>query len=356
MNATQQQFGRRSFRGGLVIASAIVAACVGCSIVRAQETMPSEDELTVLPPLEKPARRIGEHQHIINAIVLSPNGKQLYTGSSDNLISRWSVADGKQTQQYEGHQGGVACLAISPDGKTLYSGGWDNTVRCWGIDKGHEIAALTGHKGTVVALAATPDGKYVISAGDGVRVWDAATKKLVREINDHEKTVWSLAVSPDSKLLLSGGGDETVRLTEIETGNTLRVLTGLQQRVRAVTFSPDGKWIAAAAVGANVVRMWDVESGHEIARFEGNKTGVMSLCFSPDGKRLVVGGGRLNAQGEWDVQKTDGAIWVWDPESSVIVQRFQGHTGYTNGLVFTPDGKSLISSGWDNRASMWRVK
>jgi len=338
----------------LSISLLLMALCSGR--IDGQTTQPAEEEITVLPPLENPLKRIGEHQHIINSIVLSPSGKQLFTGSSDNSISRWALADGKQTMQYEGHQGGVASLALSPDGKVLYSGGWDNMVRVWNVDKGEELATLKGHKGTVIALAASANGQYLVSAGDGVRIWDARKRELMHELREHEKTVWSLAISPDSTLLLSGSGDETVRLTELATGKTVRVFTGLHQRVRAVTFSPDGKWIAAAAVGGNVVRMWDSASGEEIARFEGNKTGVMSLCFSPNGKRLVVGGGRLNDQGEWDIHNTDGGIWVWDPETTAIVQRFQGHTGYTNGLIFTPDGNTLISSGWDNQAKVWRVK
>jgi general transcriptional corepressor TUP1 len=45
-----------------------------------------------------------------------------------------------------------------------------------------------------------------------------------------------------------------------------------------------------------------------------------------------------------------GMIRVWDAETGQLVERLQGHTGRSNGIAFTPDGKGLVSGGTDNRA------
>jgi len=60
-------------------------------------------------------------------------------------------------------------------------------------------------------------------------------------------------VSMQSRLLPTGGfsptggGDQTVRLWNVATGEALAVLHGHNDGVTALAFSPDGKWLASAA-------------------------------------------------------------------------------------------------------------
>ena len=82
------------------------------------------------------------------------------------------------------HQGTVFCTAFSPDGTTLASGGgyYDASIRLWDPATGKEILRIKDG-GVVRDLAWSADGKLLLTAsdGDGVRFWDSATGKLVRQ-------------------------------------------------------------------------------------------------------------------------------------------------------------------------------
>jgi WD40 repeat protein len=52
-----------------------------------------------------------------------------------------------------------------------------------------------------------------------------------------------------------------------------------------ITFSPDGKLLAAGGWG--IIRVWEVGSEKAALQFDGHRGRVTSLAFHPDGKRLA---------------------------------------------------------------------
>src|SRR5262249_49737266 len=67
---------------------------------------------------------------------------------------------------------------------------------------------------------------------------------------------------------------------------------------------------------------------------------VWCASFSPDGKRLVSSG-------------YDGSVFVWDVRTGKQLQRFTGHFGPTFCAAFTPDGRRVASGGWDRTVKVW---
>ena len=53
----------------------------------------------------------------------------MHTDSFPTWRSVWDMATGKEMSKLEGHNGYVYSMAISPDGKTIVSGSSDNTIR-----------------------------------------------------------------------------------------------------------------------------------------------------------------------------------------------------------------------------------
>jgi WD40 repeat protein len=76
------------------------------------------------------------HTEPVYSVTFTPDGKYLATGSFDNTIKLWELANGKEAKTYggpNGHQKMVMCVAISPDGQLLASGSIDNTLKVWDI-------------------------------------------------------------------------------------------------------------------------------------------------------------------------------------------------------------------------------
>ncbi|HEV3262270.1 MAG TPA: hypothetical protein VG013_35795, partial [Gemmataceae bacterium] len=68
-----------------------------------------------------------------------------------------------------------------------------------------------------------------------------------------------------------------------------------------LAFSPDGRYLATAK-DRSAIHLWDVLAGREVGRFTGHEGGVVSLLFTADGKHLVSGGTDTTAL-TWDLTR-----------------------------------------------------
>ena len=96
-----------------------------------------------------------------------------------------------------------------------------------------------------------------------IRLWEAATGRLVRTLAGHSDQVWSVAFSPDGKALVSGGVDKTVRLWDVGLGELKTTLPEHGNFVQAVAFSPDGRTVASASHDGTT-RLWHAATDEDV--------------------------------------------------------------------------------------------
>lgn len=127
------------------------------------------------------------------------------------------------------------------------------------------------------------------------------------------------------------------------TDEALMTLGPPQTGFSSVTVSPDGKRIAAAAMRSEDISIWDAESGSELLTFKGHKNKVAaSVVFSPDGKQLVSGG-------------FDNTIKVWDVSNGSEIMKLSGHTDRVRYAALSPDGKRIASCSFDKTVRLWDI-
>ena len=142
-------------------------------------------------------------------------------------------------------------VAWDASGERLASGSGDKTVKLWEAASGKLLRTLEGHANRVLSVAWDPSGERLASGSDDqtVKLWEAASGKLMRTLEGHANGVWSVAWDPSGERLASGSYDQTVKLWEASSGKLLRTLEGHEGLVRSVAWTPDGRRLAVATTG-----------------------------------------------------------------------------------------------------------
>jgi WD40 repeat protein len=295
----------------------------------------------------------------------SPDGKLLAATANDGAVQLWQVPEYKRLGVTAAPNRGLSApgagaassLAFLPDGKVRALGGTAQALQLWEVPSGKLLTPQDTHAGPVTSVRFSPDGKKVISgAGDGLRVWDAATGKSekrvdLRDPNDQFRGNVSQPVllAPDGRtLLVNSFGVGGTRVVDLATEQELFGLdTALDPNFPNAAFSADGKMLAVSGmvfVNPNrivTVRVWDVAAGRERATLKPKpaQPNVQQtvVAVSADGKTVVTaansyGSGQTTELTLWDVA-TGKERWS------------KTHNRWTTQVVISPDGDWIAGAG-----------
>jgi WD40 repeat protein len=117
----------------------------------------------------------------VESLALSPNGKMLAAGASEDHVWIWSYPARKQLHELTsaGSPPAVTALAWSPDSTHLLAGRANHTAQVWDVKAGktkHSLAVMA----PVHAVAWATGGTTVVSCtiDRSVRFWSALTGQL----------------------------------------------------------------------------------------------------------------------------------------------------------------------------------
>jgi len=173
----------------------------------------------------------GHADHILS-VAITPTGKYIISGSSDNTMRLWDLNTGRCQWIFGGHNGGIGSwvndIAVTPSGKYAVSGSYDIMLwkitsknlrrHLWGIIGEKYIRKIAGNSG-FNAMALTPNGRKLIVASGRpyeLKVYKLWNKKLIKTFSGHKKQIKAVAVTSDGKYAVSAGSDATIRLWELK--------------------------------------------------------------------------------------------------------------------------------------------
>ncbi|CAE6399051.1 unnamed protein product, partial [Rhizoctonia solani] len=288
----------------------------------------------------------------ISSVVISPDGSSIAAAASDKAIYMFSAHDGTAIlKPFVAHTGLVLSVAFSPDGRYLASGGSDKAICIWDSKGGKLLSGpLRGHKGWVQSVMFSSDGRHIVSASTDktIRKWDVrgGSLGLTNLVGTHDGWVYSAAFRLDGQRIVSSCSNRKIYIWDAQTVSLVLDPFGSQWfegGIRAVTFSPDGRFIACGSTDSTI-RMFDSRSGDLVlGPLKGHEGPVMSVVFSPDGNHIVSG-------------SDDGGVQVWKAEDGTpACEPLQGHLGWVSSVVCSSDGMHIISGSSDSTIRLWRA-
>ena len=282
------------------------------------------------------------HRNWVYSVVFSPDGTLLASGSLDNTVKLWDVANRRNIATLKGHTRVVTAVSFSPDGALLVSGSDDGTIKLWDVASRRNIATLKGHRNWVGSVVFSPDGTLLASGSrdNTIKLWDVASRRNIATLKGHTKHIQSVVFSPDGTLLASGSRDNTIKLWDVASRRNIATLKGHRNWVRSVSFSPD-RAILASGSEDNTVRLWDVAGRRNFAILKGHRSRVRSVSFSPDGAILASG-------------SADGTVRLWDVAGRRNIATF-GNASDVWSVSFSPDEITLASGLGDGTIALWDV-
>ncbi|KAK0428491.1 hypothetical protein QR680_010835 [Steinernema hermaphroditum] len=216
-------------------------------------------------------------------------------------------------------------------------------------------ASLEGHTDWVTQVTPSPAGnnQIITASRDKTLIcWQLDTDStgqlqysIKKRLIGHSHFVSDVAVSNDGKYAISSSWDKTLRLWDVDLGESMKTFVGHRKDVLSVCFSLDNRQIISGSRDGSV-KVWNTigQCKMDFSGFDrcGHRDWVSSVRFIPKSDDLMV------VSGSWDRK-----VKVWDLYDARNETDHVGHTGYVNTVCVSPDGSLCASGGKDGNAMLW---
>eukprot|EP00891_Asterochloris_glomerata_P000483 jgi/Astpho2/483/e_gw1.00011.43.1_t len=240
--------------------------------------------------------------------------------------------------------------AFSPDGQLLATAAWSGLLKLWGLPACDKRLTIKAHEDRITGLAWHPAAgthsqqqkvlALATAGSDCTAKLFSGQGDLLRTLTGHTLRLGRLAFHPMGQHLATASYDETWRLWDVETGQSLVEQEGHSRSVYTVAFHRDGSLAASGGLDA-IGRVWDLRSGRSIITLEGHVQGILGMDFSPDGYHLAS-------------CAEDNTCRIWDLRKRACIYTIPGHKSLVSQVRYDPtDGYFLVTAGFDNVCKIW---
>ncbi|HEX5888193.1 MAG TPA: caspase family protein, partial [Pyrinomonadaceae bacterium] len=344
---------------------------------------------------------LGQTTKEYSQVKFSRDGRLLAL-SENYVVKIWDVASGREVTQLKVPNSGAflaqadAFMTFSDDGKRIATGGFDTDTIIWETETAKRVSNLTGRTNMAYNVAFSADGTQLTSGGR--TRWDLRTGSGLRIVPASASSEKTYGVpSPDGRVVaVMKPNSSVLSLVETPSGRQLFTLTpsgdaGVVQKMR---FSADSS-VLAVVYGAveqqgqgptgptsylrgSQVKLWDVKNGRELRSMAADEL-PSEAEFSADG-RVVATIGSMGQVALWDAQsgtrlhelRSSPMASFTPPQikpgqmptmpnmneivgmmTNVMGSMAAGTMGRTvTSLAFSPDGKTLVTGGFESKANI----
>ncbi len=296
----------------------------------------------------------------IESVAFSPADPFLIAFADEyGTIRLWNRNNTKEPIRILSHPDLYASISFSPTGELLVSAGW--TLILWDVATGMKLNSLDGSSGQ---FAFSPDGNFLAIPKTHVRLWDIRDPDNITEVGilPYEPPegvpnwgVRAVDFSPDGKWIVTAHNNGTVNVWDFQSKQLVKTLETSYYEMDFLKFSPDNRFLAAGGSvlyidgnkkrwvsnGPKGYNMWELPSWQR--KGEVQRGNIDNLVFSPDGKICVSAN---------DQSFSGRGIELWAVESGAPVTFLPTQA---RDVSFSNDGRMLVTGGWDGIIQLWKL-
>ncbi|KAL3912125.1 MAG: hypothetical protein SGILL_007010 [Bacillariaceae sp.] len=306
------------------------------------------------------------HKQYISSLAWEPlhlnqgRGERVITASKDGTCKIWNVRTRQALITLSGHTDAIEAVKWGGEG-FIYTASRDRTIKVWTAKEGDALGKLVrtlkGHGHRVNTLALSSDyvcrtGPYDFApSGRPLRTFnntaegdaaDATRKAKYEAALERYNSFRNQQEGGHFERLVSGSDDYTLFLWHpISDKHPVKRLTGHQQAVNHIQFSPDGRYFASASFDKKV-KLWNGYSGDFLRTLTGHVGAVYQVAWSSDSRFLVSA-------------SKDSTAKLWEvPSGKAAKATLPGHADEVFALDWAPNGASVATGSKDRTIKIWR--
>ena len=288
------------------------------------------------------------HKKYVTSLAFEPmhlnvRCERIASASKDHTVRVWDVRSGTCEAIISGHSDAVECVKWGGTG-LIYTASRDRTIMVWAVD-GHGrsrqkiVRTLSGHAHRINALALSTEfvlrtGAYALGEPLPETIEERQAKALAR----YETAI---SISDGEERMVSCSDDFTMFLWRPTVDKkAITRMTGHQQLINHIAFSPDSRYVASASFDKKV-KIWCGKTGRFLSTCTGHAASVYQLSWSPDSVYIVSA-------------SKDSTVKLWkQKDTKKAMYTLPGHEDEVYALDWSPNGTAVASGSKDRTIKIW---
>jgi WD40 repeat protein len=274
--------------------------------------------------------------------VIFPHGQsdQFISAGGDGVVTCWDAND--YTARIRCWQRGcesALCATATPD--ILVTGYADGKLRSFDMYQGALLWEIEeGHRGGTNCIQIARNARFICSGGKegDLRVWELRTREMVSHLKEHSAIVNEFQLFDNDRYGISGSRDHQIFTWDLQAEKRLTTHREKHGGVNSLVLLEDQTTVVSAGQ-ERILTMWDLRTRDHVHRVE-TEAEIMSLSYRAG---LLAAGG------------TDRKVSLWDPRNLTRGQSESGHSQPIETVAFSPDGKQIVTGGYDQSLFVWNV-